>query len=240
MRKILIMFAIWGLAAAGEAGLIDDFESYTSGNALSYENGAWFSKGAADNQTVATDGTGNQYYAVNNVSTFWTRGATIDLGVDAIADGSVANLAFRLLDTTGRSDTSVGLCQLPAYESFDDEWGSYGPYVSVFNGQLRVRNAANTGNDEVFAMTTGTWYDILMVVDNDNDMYDLYVDGSLIAADSPFRVNPSGTLQSLKVHMQHSNAGDILGIDDISVTVVPEPASLVLLGLGGLLVRKRK
>jgi hypothetical protein len=53
----------------------------------------------------------------------------------------------------------------------------------------------------------------------------------------PFRVNPSGTLQSFKVLMDTSNSGDIVGIDD--VTIIPEPATLVLLGLGGLLRRRR-
>jgi len=237
MRKLFACVVIVGFVATVQAGLIDTFEGYTAGNPLSDENPSWLSKGDITDQLVAVEGTGNQYYANNNTSGQYTRGATIGLGNDAIADGTMGYLSFRVMATTNGTDSGIGLVAAAPANAAVAEWEFFGPYISVYNGEIRLYNGVDF--DEVFTVTIGGWHDVRMDIYNDSDTFDLWVDGGLVDSGRAFRNNAPGALQSFKVLMNDSNSGDIVGIDDIIVRV-PEPATLVLLGLGGLLLSRRK
>jgi hypothetical protein len=43
---------------------------------------------------------------------------------------------------------------------------------------------------------------------------------------------PSGTIATLKFEAENDSASEMLGVDNIRFTSVPEPASLYLVGLG--------
>ena len=217
--KQLSLVLLCALASLVNAELIDNFDSYSAGSELNVvSKGAWLNKGASSDQTVQDDGTGNLFYRAHSSSGSYTRGATIDLGPSYIPDGTSAVLSFRVMVLPGVTleDVSFGLTDLPASESFDDDWGSFGPYVAFKQGNVNVRMADGTFVS-TYNTTPGIWYNIRMVVDNDLDTYSVFLDGSELIADAPFRKNPSGDILSFKVLSNGNTNTQYVGVDDVTI-----------------------
>jgi len=77
----------------------------------------------------------------------------------------------------------------------------------------------------------GAWNTVRVVGDLATDKADVFFNGSLAESNLDFR-NAVSSFDALQFDSSSGLTGDLF-IDDVSVTVIPEPASLALLGLGG-------
>jgi hypothetical protein len=71
--------------------------------------------------------------------------------------------------------------------------------------------------------------EIVLLDTQPSDIDDLGLEGFWTSVSAPL---PAGTMATLKFQADTDTAGEMLGIDNIRFTSVPEPASLLLVGLG--------
>ena len=93
--------------------------------------------------------------------------------------------------------------------------------------------------------TPDSWFQIQVIA---NDVansplgtYDVYLNGGLIGSNLLQRTNSANSLGRISINAEPSVAG--FRVDDLSISVVPEPNSLVLIGIGisfGMLRIRRK
>ena len=127
---------------------------------------------------------------------------------------------------------------------FDDPTGFSGRTFDVYfgdNGLMRFYDGSDY-HDTTLAYQEDKWLDLVVVADMSTGKYRLSVDGQW-AAEELFWNGGATKIQSFLFYNNGNNTEFYL--DNVSLTVIPEPASLVLLALGGLglaavLRRKRK
>lgn len=242
-KTLLVASVVLGFIAVSHAAIVDDFESYTeAGNIAADTGGVW--NGIPDftgNPDIADDGAGNQY--LTNFATTTNRGAYSNLVANAVTDTYITTLVFDMYLETASQDTSFGL----ANGGTDDYWSDFEAYIGITNTALTARNAGVV-EDLGQTLNVGQWYSITIVADTGADTYDVYLDALQVASDLVFRNSGAGTvvedLDALKIMSNPGTDGssnDLVRIDNINMTtVVPEPATLLLLGLGGILIRRRR
>ena len=86
----------------------------------------------------------------------------------------------------------------------------------------------------------GQWYHFKLVVDTTADTFDLYLDDSLLWTGAPFRNGVDAEdLDAVKfIGYGCTDSSDYVAVDNISI--VPEPATMALLSLGALVMRRRR
>jgi len=149
------------------------------------------------------------------------------------------------------------LQQFPSYEvSFDAYVASAGnssDTLSLFfdtPGMVRVDytpdGRVRRHGGTRYATTIGTfdpWEAVSssVIVSIASNSWDIWVDNSLLYSG---RFHPSGNpnrLEDIRLSFSGAFVGDSIGIDNIKIIGIPEPATILLLGLGGLAVlRKRR
>jgi len=91
-------------------------------------------------------------------------------------------------------------------------------------------------------VSPGVWYDFEIVADMETQLVSARVKANGASSwaaeklDAPFK-NPGYSFDQVKFYSDNAN---LSLIDDLAISRIPEPATVLLLGLGGLFLRRRK
>jgi len=206
-----------------------DYEDYTVGGTIVSQSGSWWSPGSAAVVAVDPLDSENQVLdMVGGASTFWLSG----YGYDDVTDAVVAiDMDVYLSDTTQRAVTYA----ITDNDSSDVIYNAYGrsgaSTIDWHTGVAWATVAAPTAD--------ATWMHFRYVLDQVNNTYSLIVDGTPVLTNVNTWNDPITTNTST---FDQDNDNSLVLVDNIAVSVVPEPMTCVLLGLGGLglLRRNRK
>ncbi|NQT77269.1 MAG: T9SS type A sorting domain-containing protein [Bacteroidetes bacterium] len=171
-RTFLFLLAVTFLSISSFAQSViyqDDFEAYTVGDYLAVQSAAWTTwsnaPGTAEDAFISDD------YALSP-----TKSVKIDGSTDLILPlGDKQNgkfeLAFAYYIETGYG----GYYNLQHYEAAGTEWAVEVYFASDGTGEINA-----DGSTIPFSYTPGTWLEFLNVVDMDNDLAEIWMDGALL------------------------------------------------------------
>ena len=254
-----------GLAGAAQSQaaftLLDNFDSYnTSTETLTTPatGGVW---------TSVFDGTNNSHVEVTDqgqsLATYggapW-RGAERDLtGTDAaILVDEVQTFFWQVYaDATGGGgyDFMMGLSPSVDDINTNDAWQDFSVMPFINNAASTPYINAEAPTSPWWApMDPNSWYNVWLVIDNDatDPTFDLYYSAgsdapTLVAGDANWRNFAAGVDLNAIGFMAAGGADSRILVDNIYYAAgedlsnpVPEPASMVLMGLGGMLVMARR
>ena len=225
LRVVVVVLAILGVSSVASASMfMEDFESYAAGSAMHGQGGwkGWDNTAGAGapasslyaysgSNSVEIIGTADLVHEFDQAGGEWEFSA-----MQYIPSGTTGTTYFLLLNTYndgGPYDWSVQLaCNLD---------------TGVITSDLGGAATAN--------ISYGQWVELKFAIDLDNNTVDEYYNGALLSTHQ-WDDNVHGTLGCIDLY---GNGASSVYYDDI--TVVPEPATLSLLCLGGLaLIRRRR
>lgn len=173
-RKIICAAICFALLASGmvAAALVDDFESYATGQVNTVTGGKWWSSnpgwGLIETRAVRpgeTSADNKQLVLINAVT---ARG---DLGDQAVERGN-AILFTHFRASNNQTNHSFGLTDL----NEATEWGDFVIQIALVNGTIRVTDAGTT---RTLASIGSGWsshmYNLWVVIDHDEQTFQVYM-----------------------------------------------------------------
>jgi hypothetical protein len=254
--------ADWNLGTTWTA--VDNFESYSTGviGTAGVASPPWNVNdsqaeppGNPSAQAIGQELNGNKYLLSEmalGTSTNETYGVNRALPTAIPLTDTSTSLFLRFqAPNPANANNSFGLTSsiTPSAANF----GDFRVQFACRNGDFEVRNGSSWVTK---AYTANTWYDVWAVINTSISKFDVYMkaeDGSgpvpadLMAAGINFRTPATASLSFFDVMVQGPATGTAITdlnnnkvlLDNIYISI-PEPASMLLLGLGGLVMSFRR
>lgn len=260
MKKTLVLLGAVALANAANAQVkfFDDFEGYADQAAF---NAAWnVGVGGGGGVILSTDQASSASHSVQQDVT--NRSSGKDFTPVSGSDAQPLEWSFKFYDSTQEAnlrqfatirDNAPALAQLVALGAYNDTTLTKDLFTGAsvtaadLNTYYACRVAFSPGPNWFILNTPGVptrstgWHELKAVFGDTT--VDFFVDGILGMADVKY-ANAAGaiTFDRVTVGSGLSSANGVGFYDDVSVVVVPEPATFALLGLGclGLLAVNRR
>lgn len=261
LLSIAVLCCLIAAAPAGAVVLVDtDFEADSAGAGTWTTGSNWIGQtdpGSGDTyaqtgngvaQVVAGVGQPEGSQAGMYNSTSGIGGVNLYYGDDT--QTGIYKITHSSKIVNDPSHTSV---RIPVLRFGDESTNKYAfatRLVSYGDGEAKVQfqhtNTSTYWNAiERSADVIDTWYDFEYIVDMPNKTVDIKVKESgastwaatLLGVGFVYAADVS-SLDQFKAYAD--NAGVDLYLDNLVVEQIPEPATMILLGLGGLLIRRRK
>ncbi len=223
-RFWIVLLAVACIASTASAAIVfeEDFDSYAVGSNMNGQGGweDWAGPGGAGG-IVSWVGTIDS----DNI-------LDISGGSDLVYDGwdyASEVITFNIKQYIPSTATGTTYCILLSKHLATPEWAMQ----LSFNLDAGTVTADMDNSLGRFNVLTDQWARIKAEIDLTDNTVDVYYEGTLIRSGQW-----SGGAVELTTLDLYANGADTVYYDDVSI--VPEPATLLLLSLGGLMIRKRK
>ena len=212
--------------------------------------------GTRQSGTLATDTyAGTASIASNQLSVGADK--SVFKNVDFEAALTTTAVDFSLSFDTARSGSSNSAAFLSTHPGGDEraisEFGMHinsGGKVILYGGAgaSQVKTVIETSDIETaLGLSSGAWdattlhnYELVATATTaTTGTYDLFIDGTEVFSDKAYHLGTGGSNGELNWEIR-TFPGTTAVFDNLSVEIVPEPGSLALIGLGGLMVLRRR
>lgn len=236
MRHIVVFGAaalcVLGLSVGAMAQWSDDFESYAPGTKMDNVNGwaGWDNVGTA----AGTISDANSLSGTNSISCSNTLGNDSVHPFSGYSSGAWIFTAHQYIPSNLDALT---------YFILNNEYNHGGPWD--WGVEMHMDPTTGMANESIHdpdgnlavPIVFDQWVEIRTLIDLDNNYMEAYYNNQMIASgDWNIRTGGLIELQNVDLYAPHN---ETVYFDDLSLTLVPEPASLLLLSLGLLAIRRR-
>ena len=246
MKKMLVFTVLVCVSQASALNFSENFDSYAGGTLSWGSGGVW--NEPTNNIALDTYAVSGLAPRVGNTA---NRSADAELGV-TLQGPLTLEASFKWDHVIARADGFfVVLADSPATAALVPDTGALAtPINAIAIGHAKTGNKNYGFFDGLtwrvlgaFSEASGTnHYERLQVIVGANGAYQWQLtegEASNYLYQSTLAVS-NFSFNTLSIQSRGGNSGYFSGIDDISLTDVPEPTSLALLGLGALTFRRRK
>ena len=247
LKTLTLTAAGAALLTAGSAHadfvLQEDWSNHALGSDIDSANG-WTEKFAGASDQVGTGFNGNAFVGTTAGKEYFQS------LVNPIADQTTGTLFFQFQATGDISENRLSLAPATGGSNNNPNTAERGGILFFDSGDIIL-----SGGDSGFDYAADTSYQAFVVTNNTSDTYEAFISGGAFGTTPTSigtgtfggQVGATAPLDFLSIRTENGNVGPIL-LDDFYVDTdgpnlinpIPEPSALVLMGMGGLALLRRR